>query len=81
MILKVAILNVKPEKASTFERDFQTTGQYISSIEGYIRHTLNKCTEVTNQYILLVEWTTVEVVYSELSELLLGFGLRGCKPR
>ena len=60
MILEVAILNVKPEKVFTFEQDFQTAGQYISSIEGYIRHSLKKCIEVTNQYILLVEWTTVE---------------------
>lgn len=59
MILEVAILNVKPEKASTFEQDFQTAGQYISSIEGYIRHSLKKCIEVANQCILLVEWTTV----------------------
>lgn len=60
MILEVAILNIKPDKADTFEKDFQIAGQYISSIEGYLEHSLNKCIEAENQYILLVEWTTVE---------------------
>src|SRR5690606_41818247 len=33
---------------------------YISSTEGYISHSLQKCIEVDNQYILLVEGTSVE---------------------
>lgn len=60
MILEVAILNVKLGKKQEFEKDFQEAGQYISSTEGYIKHSLNKCLEIENQYILLVEWTTVE---------------------
>ncbi|EEI93377.1 antibiotic biosynthesis monooxygenase [Sphingobacterium spiritivorum ATCC 33300] len=60
MILELAILNVKPGLSDQFEIDFQTAGQYISSIEGYIKHTLKKCVEIENQYILLVEWVTVE---------------------
>lgn len=35
MILEVAILNVKLDKVDTFEEDFLTAGQYISSVEGY----------------------------------------------
>lgn len=60
MILEVAILNVKPGSAAKFEEDFQTASQYISSIEGYVKHSLKKCMEVENQYILLVEWVSVE---------------------
>lgn len=60
MITEIAILNVKPAKAATFEKDFQLAGQYISSIDGYITHSLSKCMEVANQYILLVEWETLE---------------------
>ncbi|MGJ1266976.1 antibiotic biosynthesis monooxygenase family protein [Sphingobacterium spiritivorum] len=60
MILEVAILNVKPGRSDQFETDFHTAGQYISSIKGYIKHTLKKCVEIRNQYILLVEWASVE---------------------
>ncbi len=60
MILEVAILNVKPGRAEKFENDFQIASQYISSIEGYVKHSLKKCIEVDSQYILLVEWVTVE---------------------
>lgn len=60
MILEVAILNVKNGRATQFEKDFQQASQYISAIEGYIKHELKKCIEVDNQYILLVEWISVE---------------------
>src|SRR5690606_20431231 len=60
MILEVAILNVKPGRSKMFEADFNVAVQYISSTEGYISHSLQKCIEVDNQYILLVEWTSVE---------------------
>lgn len=60
MILEVAILNVKPGRTEKFENDFQIASQYISSIEGYVKHSLKKCVEIDNQYILLVEWVSVE---------------------
>ena len=60
MILEVAILNVKAGKAKEFEDDFRIASQYISSIDGYIKHTLKKCIEVDNQYILLVEWVSLK---------------------
>ncbi|KGE13106.1 antibiotic biosynthesis monooxygenase [Sphingobacterium deserti] len=60
MILEVAILNVKPGRSELFEADFKTAGQYIAAIDGYIRHTLKKCAEIENQYILLVEWVSIE---------------------
>ncbi len=60
MILEVAILQVKPEEASNFERDFAQAGQYISSIPGYIGHSLRKCIETAGRYLLLVDWERIE---------------------
>lgn len=60
MILEVAILNVKPTLSQQFEKDFQKAGQYISSIKGYVNHSLQKCIEVDHQYLLLVNWETLE---------------------
>lgn len=60
MILEVAILYVKNDQSEQFEADFQTAGKYISSISGYIRHSLQRCIEEQNKYILLVEWKNLE---------------------
>jgi heme-degrading monooxygenase HmoA len=60
MILEVAILNVISGKETQFEKDFATSGQYISSVKGYIKHSLSKCLEHPNKYILLVEWESLE---------------------
>ncbi|KAF2334517.1 MAG: antibiotic biosynthesis monooxygenase [Flavobacterium nitrogenifigens] len=60
MILEAAFLYVKPELTSKFEADFAKASQYISSIEGYLGHRLEKCLEVENKYLLLVDWNTLE---------------------
>ncbi|WP_348799017.1 antibiotic biosynthesis monooxygenase family protein [Flavobacterium adhaerens] len=60
MILEVAILNVKNGEEKNFEKDFITAGQYISSTKGYLKHSLGKCLEQKNKYILLVEWENLE---------------------
>lgn len=60
MILEVAILNVIVGQEKQFEEDFKTAGKYISSIKGYVRHSLRKCLEQNNKYILLVDWETLE---------------------
>lgn len=60
MILEVAILNVKNGHEKQFERDFEKAGQYISAIKGYIGHSLRKCLEHDNKYILLVDWAQLE---------------------
>jgi heme-degrading monooxygenase HmoA len=60
MVLEVAILNVIKGKEKQFEIDFDTAAQYISSIKGYIKHSLHKCVEQENKYILLVEWNKME---------------------
>ncbi len=60
MVLEVAILVVKAGEEMDFEQDFNTAGQYISSIDGYIGHSLKRCLERQNKYILLVEWQKLQ---------------------
>ncbi len=60
MILEVAILNVKIGQERQFELDFARAGQYISSINGHIKHSLRRCLEQNNKYILLVDWENLE---------------------
>jgi heme-degrading monooxygenase HmoA len=60
MILEVAILSVIQGKELQFETDFKKASQYISAIKGYCKHSLKKCIEQKNKYILLVEWDTLE---------------------
>ena len=79
MITEIAMLLVKPGMEEEFERDFAIAGQYISSIDGYIAHSLSKCLEVANKYMLRVKWDSLEAhtigfrtsdVYQKWSDLL-----------
>ena len=60
MILEVAILNVKAGQDADFEAAFASASPIIASMKGYRRHELRRCLESTNQYVLLVEWETLE---------------------
>jgi heme-degrading monooxygenase HmoA len=60
MVLEAAALYVLPGKEDDFEADFKIAGQYISSIPGYIKHSLQKCLEQDGKYLLLVEWEKLE---------------------
>ncbi|MFK7950270.1 MAG: antibiotic biosynthesis monooxygenase [Saprospiraceae bacterium] len=60
MILEVAILKIKDGQQDNFEKDFAIAGQFISAINGYHGHSLKKCVEQENKYILLVKWETIE---------------------
>lgn len=60
MILEVAILNVRKGQEKQFEQDFALAGKYITSIKGYVNHTLIKCIEEENKYLLLVNWENLE---------------------
>ncbi|MDB5013743.1 MAG: antibiotic biosynthesis monooxygenase [Daejeonella sp.] len=56
MILEVAMLQVKPGEEINFETDFAIAGQYISAVKGYAGHSLSKCIQQANKYMLLVHW-------------------------
>ena len=60
MILEVAVLNIKKGQEDMFQAAFKKAENIISSIDGYISHSLQKCIEKDHQYILLVKWETVE---------------------
>jgi heme-degrading monooxygenase HmoA len=60
MILEVAILDVRSGQEASFEKDFATASQYISSVPGYLSHELQRCVEKSNRFILLARWTHLE---------------------
>jgi heme-degrading monooxygenase HmoA len=60
MVLEIAMIEVKQGLEEQFEVDFKIASKYISSIEGYLKHSLQKCIEQKNKYVLLVEWQTLE---------------------
>lgn len=60
MILEMAILQVLKGEETHFERDFAIACQYIQSVPGYVNHSLRKCIEEENKYLLLVDWETLE---------------------
>ncbi|MDT0539336.1 antibiotic biosynthesis monooxygenase [Croceitalea sp. P059] len=60
MILEVAVLQIKAGMSLEFELNFQKASLIISQMKGYLNHQLKKCVEKENQYILLVNWETIE---------------------
>ena len=60
MILEVALLDVKPGQGPDFERAFARAQSIIASIPGYVSHRLQRCLEVEDKYVLLVEWRKLE---------------------
>ena len=60
MILEVAVLNVRPDRAAEFESAFQSAQRIIASMSGYLSHELQRCLEVEGRYLLLVRWRRLE---------------------
>ena len=60
MILEVAILKIKPDMNQEFEAAFNQASSIIASMPGYISHDLQKCMELDDQYLLLVNWQSLE---------------------
>ena len=60
MILEVALLNVRPGQGTVFERAFADAQTILSAMPGYISHQLQRCLEVPDRYVLLVNWQRLE---------------------
>ena len=60
MILEVAVLNVRAGAEAEFETAFRQASSIISSMRGYLWHQLQRCIEVPNRYVLLVNWESLE---------------------
>jgi heme-degrading monooxygenase HmoA len=60
MITEIAVLFVKEFQIEQFENDFKSAGKYISTVPGYLTHSLQKCLEQSRKYVLLVKWEKLE---------------------
>jgi heme-degrading monooxygenase HmoA len=60
MILEAAVLEVKKGQEKEFEKNFALAGAYLQSVDGYLGHSLRKCVEQENKYLLLVDWRELE---------------------
>lgn len=60
MILEVAMLQIKPGLAMQFEQAYARAQHIISAMPGYVSHQLQRCLEVPDKYVLLVNWQTLE---------------------
>ena len=56
MILEVAVLNIRAGQREAFEQ----AAPIISSMAGYVSHSLQHGVENPDRYILLVNWQTLE---------------------
>ena len=60
MILEVAVLRIRAGQSAAFEQAFAQAQSIIASMPGYVSHSLRRCLEVADQYLLLVEWQKLE---------------------
>ena len=60
MILEVAVLNVRAGDSANFERAFAEAQAIIAAMPGYRSHQLLRCLETADQYLLLVQWRTLQ---------------------
>lgn len=60
MILEAAILNVREGETAAFEEAFGQAQSIVESMQGYVSHQLQRCIEASNQYLLLVNWESLE---------------------
>ena len=54
------MLHVRKGQETAFEADFRKAGIFISAMPGYVNHTLSRCLEQENKYLLLVNWEKLE---------------------
>jgi heme-degrading monooxygenase HmoA len=59
MVLEVAILEVRPGQAESFEAAFRVAQRILAAREGYQRHELRRCLETDQRYLLLVWWDSL----------------------
>ena len=59
MILEVAQLQVRNGQETAFEAAFNHAQAFIASMPGYLGHSLQRCIQHQNQYVLLANWATL----------------------
>jgi heme-degrading monooxygenase HmoA len=60
VILEHAVLDVRTTEIKAFEKAFATAKGIISASPGFLGLELHHCLEITNRYLLLVQWERLE---------------------
>jgi heme-degrading monooxygenase HmoA len=60
VILEVAVMDVRAGCEVAYEAAFQQASSIIASMPGYVSHQLQRCIEVPNRYLLLVNWRSLD---------------------
>ncbi len=59
-VLEVVNLQVKAGQGEQFEKAFKQAQCILERVDGYMHHQLQKCLDVENNYLLFVNWQTLE---------------------
>jgi heme-degrading monooxygenase HmoA len=60
VVLESAILNVIPGEEAAFEEAMKTARPLIAATPGFVAIDVHRCMETANQYLLLVQWRSLE---------------------
>jgi heme-degrading monooxygenase HmoA len=60
MVLESALLHIKPGQEAAFEAAFDEAGHVIGAMSGFVSLSLSRCVERASDYLLLVQWQTLE---------------------
>lgn len=60
LILEIAPLRIRPGQSRNFEHSFRQAQAIIAATPGYKTHELRRCIERQDEYVLLVQWESVE---------------------
>lgn len=60
MVLEVAPLQIRSGQESAFEAAFAIAQNILASMPGHRGHALQRCLERPSEYLLLVEWDSLE---------------------
>jgi len=60
VVLELAVLSVRSGQGTAFETAFREAEPILSAAGGYVRHELRRCVELSDRYVLLVWWTSLE---------------------
>lgn len=60
MILEIATIDITSGQEEDYEAAFREAGQYITAMNGYISHQIQRCIEDPSRYIVLVKWQKIE---------------------
>jgi heme-degrading monooxygenase HmoA len=60
MILEIATIHIKDGTNTDFEKNLVKAQTILSQADGYLAHEFQKCMEIKNRYVLLIQWETLE---------------------